>query len=144
MHSLVLIFHAMLSDNYFNDMADGVIEGTNISHLTFKSIMDFIYIGHRPLQIDETYDILPIVDFYGLQSLKHICMYMIDKRDLVIERVAHVYEFVERYDLELLMHACILFILEFREQIRSLPLCRTLVERNNFGVVANPLEWPQI
>ena len=55
-----------LSDNEFNDTTDGVIEVTNISYSTFKSIMDFIYTGRRPLQIDEAYDIFPATNLYDL------------------------------------------------------------------------------
>lgn len=136
------VFQAMLSDNYKHSV-DRIVEVPNIKHKTFVSVMQFVYTERLQYShIDYAYDILAASNFYGMHSLKNICEYLIAREHMVVEKVSHVYEFVDRYDLKLLMHARILFVLEFHEQISSLPWCQTLVERNDFDVAANPLQWP--
>jgi len=139
------VFGALLSDNgFFKDAAHGVIEVPNAKYSTFKSVMEFIYTGRLPVRVDEAYDILQLADFYNLTSLHYICQLLISREDLLVERVAHLYEFAEKFRAKLLMHGCILFILEYHEQVRSLPWYPDLLQaiipeiRQWFSTIFNP------
>jgi len=120
------VFRAMLSD----DIGNGTVEISNIKHATFVSVMQFLYTGRLQYsEVDDAYAILEAADIYGLDCLKNVCEYLIAREHIVVERVAEVYDFAERFGSKLLMHVCIIFILEFHEQVRSLPSFGTLVQR---------------